>query len=127
MNTGREVVVLGVGLHPFGRYPEKDLPQLAQEAVVKSLEDAEARWKDVQIAYFGHVYYQGMSLGEVALRRLGLTGIPIINVENACSSGSTAFWQAYWAIARRRADRGSEWGGPPARCTRRGRRAACRR
>jgi acetyl-CoA acetyltransferase len=99
MNVGREVVVLGVGLHPFGRYPDQDLPQLAEEAVVKSLEDAEARWNDVQIAYFGHVYYQGMSLGEVTLRRLGLTGIPIINVENACSSGSTAFWQAYWAIA----------------------------
>ena len=95
----REVVVLGVGLHPFGRYREKELPQLAQEAVVGSLQDAAVGWGDVQIAYFGHVYYQGMSLGEVTLRDLGLTGIPIINVENACSSGSTAFWQAYWGIA----------------------------
>ena len=99
MKPQREVVVLGVGLHPFGRFPEKDLPQLAREAVVESLNDAIVRWKDVQIAYFGHVYYQGMSLGEVTLRELGLTGIPIINVENACSSGSTAFWQAYWGIA----------------------------
>ena len=95
----REVVVLGVGLHPFGRFPEKELPQLAQGAVVEALKDARVRWKDVHIAYFGHVYYQGMSLGEVTLRELGLTGIPIVNVENACSSGSTAFWQAYWGIA----------------------------
>ena len=95
----REVVILGVGLHPFGRFPEKDMPQLAREAVVEALNDAIVRWKDVQIAYFGHVYYQGMSLGEVALRELGMTGIPIVNVENACSSGSTAFWQAYWGIA----------------------------
>ena len=95
----REVVVLGVGLHPFGRFPYKDLPQLAREAVVQALGDAGARWKDIQIAYFGHVYYQGMSLGEVTLRDLGLTGVPIINVENACSSGSTAFWQAFWGIA----------------------------
>ena len=95
----REVVVLGVGLHPFGRFPEKELPQLGQGAVVEALKDARVRWKDVDIAYFGHVYYQGMSLGEVTLRGLGLTGIPIVNVENACSSGSTAFWQAYWGIA----------------------------
>ena len=99
LKPGREVVVLGVGLHPFGRFPEKDLPQLSREAVVEALKDAQVGWRNVQIAYFGHVYYQGMSLGEVALRDLGLTGIPIINVENACSSGSTAFWQAYWGIA----------------------------
>ena len=99
MKPEREVVVLGVGLHPFGRYPGKDMPELAREAVVESLKDAAVRWKDVQIAYFGHVYYQGMSLGESTLRELGLTGVPIINVENACSSGSTAFWQAYWGIA----------------------------
>ena len=95
----REVAVLGVGLHPFGRFPEKDLPQLAREAAVAALKDAGVGWQAVQIAYFGHVYYQGMSLGEATLRELGLTGIPIINVENACSSGSTAFWQAYWGIA----------------------------
>ena len=93
---GREVAVLGVGLHPFGRFPEKDLAGLARDAVVEALGDAGIRWRDVQAAYFGHVYYQGMSMGEVTLRDLGLTGIPIINVENACSSGSTAFWQAYW-------------------------------
>ena len=95
----REVAVLGVGLHPFGRFPEKDLPQLAREAVVEALNDAGVGWNKVQIAYFGHVYYHGMSLGEATLRELGLTGVPIINVENACSSGSTAFWQAYWGIA----------------------------
>ena len=98
-NPHREVVVLGVGLHHFGRFPDKDLPQMAREAVVGALEDAQAQWKDVQVAYFGHVYYYGMSVGEVTLRELGLTGIPIINVNNACSSGSTAFWQAYWGIA----------------------------
>ena len=95
----REVVILGIGLHPFGRFPDKDPPQLAREAVVEALDDAIVNWKDVQVAYFGHVYYQGMSLGEVTLRELGLTGVPIVNVENACSSGSTALWQAYWGIA----------------------------
>ena len=98
LRSGREVVVAGVGLHPFGRFPEKDLSDLALQAVVESLKDAGVRWKDIPIAYFGHVYYQGMSLGETTLSKLGLTGVPIVNVENACSSGSTAFWQAYWGI-----------------------------
>ena len=95
----REVMVAGVGLHSFGRFPEKDLGALALEGVVAALRDAGVRWKDIPIAYFGHVYYHGMSVGETTLSKLGLTGVPIINVENACSSGSTAFWQAYWGIA----------------------------
>ena len=96
---GRDVVVAGVGLHPFGRFPDKDLGSLALDAVVEALKDAGVRWKDIPIAYFGHVYYHGMSVGETTLSKLGLTGVPIINVENACSSGSTAFWQAYWGVA----------------------------
>ena len=99
VQPGREVVVAGVGLHPFGRFPEEDLSSLALGAVVPALKDAGVRWRDIPIAYFGHVYYQGMSLGETTLSKLGLTGVPIVNVENACSSGSTAFWQAYWGIA----------------------------
>ncbi len=94
----RDVVVVGVGLHPFGRFRGKDLATLARAAVVEALKDGGVRWRDIPVAYFGHVYYQGMSVGETALAGLGLTGIPIINVENACSSGSTAFWQAYWGI-----------------------------
>jgi benzoylsuccinyl-CoA thiolase BbsB subunit len=95
---GREVMVVGVGLHPFGHFPGKDLASLALGAVLEALQDSGVRWKEIPVAYFGHVYYHGMSVGETALSRLGLTGIPIINVENACSSGSTAFWQAYWGI-----------------------------
>ena len=98
IKPGREVMVVGVGLHPFGRFPDKDLGDLAIGAVVPALEDAGVKWKDIAIAYFGHVYYQGMSVGETTLSKLGLTGVPIVNVENACSSGSTAFWQAYWGI-----------------------------
>ena len=65
---------------------------------MEALQDAGVRWKDIPVAYFGHVYYHGMSVGEIVLGKLGLTGIPIINVEKACSSGSTAVWQSYWGI-----------------------------
>lgn len=95
---GREVMVVGVGLHPFGRFPEKSLSDLARDAVVEALKDSGVPWQAIPVAYFGHVYYQGMSVGETTLAQLGLTGVPIINVENACSSGSTALWQAYWGI-----------------------------
>ncbi|HLF04640.1 MAG TPA: thiolase family protein [Dehalococcoidia bacterium] len=99
LRPGREVMVVGVGLHPFGRFRDKDLATLAREAVLSALKDSGVSWKDIPVAYFGHVYYHGMSVGETALGPLGLTGIPIINVENACCSGSSAFWQAYWGIA----------------------------
>jgi len=96
---GREVVVAGVGLHPFGRFPEKTIHEMAREAVLEALADAGVGYKHIQAAYFGHVYYEGTTVGEFTVRDLGLTGIPIINVENACSSGSTALWLAFWAVA----------------------------
>ena len=98
LRLGREVMVAGVGLHSFGRFEGKDLASLARHAVVEALKDSGVDYKEMQVAYFGHVYYHGMSVGETTLAKLGLTGIPIINVENACSSGSTALWQAYWGI-----------------------------
>ncbi|HEY90862.1 MAG TPA: thiolase family protein [Dehalococcoidia bacterium] len=99
IKPGREVSVAGVGLHPFGRFPEKTVQELARTAVLEALEDAGVGYQQIQAAYFGHVYFQGMSLGETVLRELGLTGIPIINIENACSSSSTAFEMAFWAVA----------------------------
>jgi len=95
----REVVVAGVGLHPFGRFPEKPVEDMTRQAVVEALKDAGVSYQQIQAGYFGHVYYHGMSMGEGILRGLGLTGIPIFNVENACSSSSTAFEMAFWAVA----------------------------
>ena len=99
MKPGREVVVAGVGLHPFGRFPDKSPQDLAKTAVLEALDDAGVGYKNIQAAYFGHVYFEGMSVGEGVLNQLGLTGIPVINVENACSSGSTGLWLAFWAVA----------------------------
>ncbi|MBI4507726.1 MAG: thiolase family protein [Chloroflexi bacterium] len=95
----RSVVVAGVGLHPFGRFPEKSTEQMVQEATQAALADAGVGFGDVEIAYYAHMYYQGASPGERFLAPFGLTGIPMVNVENACSSGTTAIWQAYWAVA----------------------------
>jgi acetyl-CoA acetyltransferase len=95
----REVVVAGVGLHPFGRFPDKSIEEMCGRAILEALKDAGVSYPQIQAAYFGHVYFHGMSMGEGILRGLGLTGIPIFNVENACSSSSTAFEMAFWAVA----------------------------
>ena len=100
----RNVEVAGVGLHPFGRFPEKPTAQMVQEAVEVALDDAGVNFADVEIAYYCNVYYQGAAPGQRFLDTFGLTGIPILNVENACSSGPTGIWQAYWAVATGQVD-----------------------
>lgn len=91
----RDVFVAGVGLHPFGRFPDLSTRDMARVAVARALDDAGVPFKDVQAAWFSQVYSDGTTPGQAALAEFGLTGIPIVNVENACASGSSAFWQAY--------------------------------
>ena len=94
----RKVVVSGVGTTRFGSFPDVANYTLATQAMTAALKDAGIAWKEVQSAYCGSVY-QGTGSGHQALREIGLTGIPIVNVENACSSGSSAFRLAWQAVA----------------------------
>lgn len=93
----REVIVLGVGMHPFGRFPELTAFDLGRVAALNALKDVGVNWKDVQAAYCGSVY-QGTASGHKVIAQIGHTGIPVVNVENACSSGSSAFRLAWQAI-----------------------------
>ena len=93
----RQVVVAGVGMHKCGRYPDKTYSDLAEVAALNALEDANVPWEDVEVAYASRVR-AGSTIGQSICRRLGLTGIPIINIENACASGSTAIREAFFAI-----------------------------
>lgn len=99
----RQVGVVGVGMIPFGRYPDRAVPDLGREAVLAALADYGGDPRRIGAAYCGSVY-SGMMTGQRILRDLGLTGRPVTNVENACSSGSTAFRQAYLAIAHGEVD-----------------------
>lgn len=94
----REVFVVGMGSTKWDVYPDKECYDLGSEAIIKSLNDAGMAWKEVQAAFCGSVY-QGTASGHQAILEVGLTGIPIVNVENACSSGSSAFRLAYQAVA----------------------------
>ena len=90
-------VILGGGLHPFGRFPEKSFADLSRVAISDCLSDTEVNFADIQAAYCGRVYAP-MGTGLEVITQFGETGIPIINIEQACSSSSTAFRQAIWAI-----------------------------
>jgi acetyl-CoA acetyltransferase len=99
-----QVVVAGVGMTHFGKFPERSVRSLAEEAVHDALADAGVEPKDVQTAYFanavsGLITGQEMIRGQVALRNTGLLGIPIFNVENACASAASAFHLAWMAVA----------------------------
>ncbi len=94
----REVSVIGVGITPFAKYRDKSLAEIGWPAVKSAIEDAGVEKKDIEAAYCGSAL-GGMMSGQRVLKQLGITGLPITNIENACSSSSSAFRQAYIAVA----------------------------
>jgi acetyl-CoA acetyltransferase len=91
-----EVFVVGVGMTRFGPHADKSVKDLAREAIGLALTDAGAEAGDLDAAYFSNATQaamegQFMVAGQVALRAMGVGGIPVVNVENACASASTAF------------------------------------
>ena len=105
----REVAIIGVGAHPTGRFLEKPLKELAHPAIWNALDDAGVTAADVNVAYFGNslaglLTGQEGIRGQVVLQHAGITGIPIINVENACASAMTALRGAWLEIASGAAD-----------------------
>lgn len=99
-----EVEVVGVGMHPFGRFPESSLKDLARVAVVRALDDAGLGIKDVEAVYAangmaGLLQGQEQVRGQSVLREVGIERVPVVNVDNACAGGSTALRLAAQAIA----------------------------
>lgn len=90
------VYIVGVGMTPFGRLPDLSIKQLAAQATQAALKDAGIQASALEAAFFGnatqgHMEGQHMIRGEIALRSMGIQGIPVVNVENACATASTAF------------------------------------
>jgi acetyl-CoA acetyltransferase len=92
---GRKVYVVGVGMTKFEKPGGRDwdYPQMVKEAGDKALADAKLSYGDIEQAVAGYCYGESTS-GERAIYELGLTGIPIYNVNNNCSTGSTALFLA---------------------------------
>jgi len=94
----RDVVVIGAGLHRYGIFPDKSITDLGVNAIRIALNQANMKWENVEIAYCGTTQ-PGWSVGHQICQHVGMTGIGIMNIENASASGSSAFREAYLAVA----------------------------
>lgn len=95
----QNAIVAGVGMTSFGKHIDRGLKSLAGEAISQALRDAGLDAADIQAAYMGNaaaalITGQVCVPGEIVLREIGIGRCPVINVENACATGSTAFHQA---------------------------------
>nr|WP_301334120.1 lipid-transfer protein [Solimonas sp. SE-A11] len=99
-----KVIVAGVGMIPFAK-PGNSKPydEMGAEATLLALQDAGLAYRDVQQAVAGYVYGDSTS-GQTALYRAGMSGIPIFNVNNNCSTGSSALFLARQMVASGMAD-----------------------
>jgi acetyl-CoA acetyltransferase len=92
-------LVVGVGMIPFAKPgSNKPYPEMAAVAVREALSDAGLSYANVQQAYVGYVYGDS-TCGQRALYEVGMTGIPVFNVNNNCSTGSSALFLARQAVA----------------------------
>jgi benzoylsuccinyl-CoA thiolase BbsB subunit len=91
------VSVVGVGMTAFGRFASTPIEVLARQAAVRAIEDSGLDRSAIDEVFCG-TSYAGPLMGQRAARELGITGLPITNVENACSSGATALREAITAI-----------------------------
>lgn len=96
--SGRTVLMAGVGMVPFAK-PGASLPypRMGALAVTMALEDAGLDYRDVEQAYAGYVYGDS-TCGQRVLYEVGMTGIPVVNVNNNCATGSTALWLARQSV-----------------------------
>ncbi len=96
MGTGRKVFVIGVGMTKFERC-ELDVRDLTKDALTQALNDSGTPFEDIEQAFCGYV--NGMStLGQQCVYNVGMSGIPVFNVNNNCATGSTALLLGYNAI-----------------------------
>lgn len=99
-----KTLVAGVGMIPFAK-PGASAPydEMGAQATVLALKDAGIDYGQIQQAYVGYVYGDS-TCGQKSLYRVGMTGIPVVNVNNNCSTGSTALYLARQAIESGAAD-----------------------
>ncbi|HPO19371.1 MAG TPA: beta-ketoacyl synthase N-terminal-like domain-containing protein, partial [Rubrivivax sp.] len=95
----RDVFVAGVGMIPFTKPGASEpYPRMAAKATAAALADAGVDYTQIEQAYVGYVYGDSTA-GQRALYEVGMTGIPVVNVNNNCSTGSTALYLARQAVA----------------------------
>lgn len=99
----QDIYIHGGAMTRFGKHPGVLAPELAQQAILKALDDAGVSRSEIQAVYCANVL-GGMILGQLVVRDLGLKGIPVYNVENACASGATGVHLARHALLSQQYD-----------------------
>ncbi len=90
-----DVAIIGVGLHPFGRFGDKSAIDMGAEAIRAALNDAGVTWPEIQFGFGGSFEVDNP---DAVTSRLGLTGIPFMDVYNGCATAATALQLAADAI-----------------------------
>jgi acetyl-CoA acetyltransferase len=93
-----DVYIVGIDMIPFGRYPTRTVPELGAEAAWLALDDAGLGIRDMQALYCGNLMEAHLMVGQRILREMGLTGVSVTNVANACATGATAFREGLIAV-----------------------------
>lgn len=93
-----DAYVVGVDMIKFGRFPEKTVPQIGAEAAHLALDDSGLAIQDMEALYCGNLGQASGMVGQRILQEIGQTGIPVVNVSNACATGATAFREAWASV-----------------------------
>jgi len=93
-----DVYVVGIDMIKFGRFPDRTPPNLAAEAALMALDDAGLTIDQIQALYCGNLAQANNMIGQRMLAEIGQTGMPVVNVANACATGATAFRDAWMSI-----------------------------
>lgn len=91
-------VIVGVGIHKFGRFPEKTWVSIAREAVEMSLNNAQMSIADVQVAFCSNSFLNYSTVGVKVMETLGRTGMSVIDVDAACAGGVASLRLAQLAV-----------------------------
>src|SRR5487761_259081 len=101
-----DIWILGIHMTKFGKHPDLDTVDLAADAAMHALSDAQVSVKDVGVLAAGNLMASNAGIGQQLQKQIGQTGIPVYNVANACATGATALRTAIMAVKAGECDMG---------------------
>lgn len=93
-----DVYILGIDMIRFGRFPDRDVAEIAADSALLALDDAGVSIQDIEAMWCGNLMQANAMVGQRVLQQIGQTGIPVVNCANACATGATAFRDAWLAV-----------------------------
>ena len=93
-----DAYVVGVDMIKFGRFPDRSVPDIGSESALLALDDCGLTIQDMQALYCGNLGQASGMVGQRILQQIGQTGMPVVNVSNACATGATAFREGWTAV-----------------------------